>query len=848
MSTDRKPNYPLLAVLVLCIVHVGCERVPRTTERVPDQESPGRVSRFILESVGQPFEEARSSDLAVIADLDGDGADELVLSVAEETPEGSGSWRYDLRIRSHDGTEVIAAHHLPADRLPGDHAALDVDEDDTLEVVVSYVRDDSLYLMVFDCYGDSVAAIIPIFGKEDSTPREDFPWTPGAHPRAVLDCNGDDHPEILCIGGCGYWLKPRGVWAVDWHNRNVLWHFPAGAVTSTLEVVRSPSDAARIVASTYAAGNEAECNDTDDFHSYIIVLDRFGQLVRIHDLGKRYCLQTRLRQLHAAPGSAVLISITACGDLEEPAPATFRRWSGAGDSVVGWTQAELTDTDIYKADVDGNGTEELILATHLGELCIYDADSGRIERIPVGHGRLEARAVGDLDRDGRSEVAVGRGKGCVVVQPQTGEVLAFRRLHDPRGLIRHGRKRPPTLLALSSSGWTQLELRRNPRWVAAGTLLMRPEGVAVGALLLLAAAAGLAGVLSGWTKAPPLCPSPTLGQALVDRRKHVVKANRTFSAMLGLQSSRIPGRALEDLLAEAGVSELREIRRATSAVPGEWHTIDLDISAEGRTVRLRMAHAQSLRRRDLSLVEVALVRDHEHGRALHWTAVAPRVAHDLKSPISTLALATERALRALGSEGKPSARLGESLEAMLRQVDRVELLARNFLKVTELEEPSRDLLNLEELLSDSLFGLRDRAPEHVTVDERVEAPLPVVWADREQLLAALDNLYDNALAAIEDRGSLIVSAYRVSAIPGAEERTGEAVTIEVADTGSGIGQADLGRIFDPGFSRRRRGSGLGLAIVKKVVDQHNGHIEVHSEPDVGTTFTIYLPAARGSAR
>ncbi len=828
---------PTPTVLV-CALLAGCEVVPRAAPERFGQEVPEHVSRYALETVGRSFGKARSA-LAVVADLDGDATDEIILSTVEDE---DGSRHYGMEVRNHDGTEVIAALHLPADVLPGDHAALDIDHDDTLEVIVSYPARDSLYLSIFECYSDSVT-IIPIFGKEDSSPREGFLWTPGAHPRAVLDCNEDGHPEILCIGGCGYWLRPRGIWAVDWYNKRVLWHFPTGAATSALQVVRDFRDSVCIVSSTYAARNGARCNGTDDSHSYLIVLGQNGNLVRLHDLGQQDYLQTRLHQVRVGPDSTTMISVTACG-FQGRRPAMFRRWSGAADSLVGWAEAEFTDTDVLKADVNGNGTEELLLATHLGGLCIYDVDSARIDRIPVGQGRLEARAVGDLNRDGLPEVAVGRGKGCLVVQPQTGEILAFRRLHDPKAVVRHGRRRLPTLLTLSSSGWTHLALRKNPKWVAAGTILVRPEGAAAGIAAVLVVVAALVAVLFGWSKAPPLCASSTTGQALIDRNGRVVTANPMFVASLGLQSTNVLGRTLDRLFAEAGAEGVTALLGGSPTTPTTWERLDLKKPGGARAIHLRMGSAPGRWSRALRLVEVAPMGDQQQGRVLPWTAVAPRVAHDLKSPISTLALATERALEALGSHGESDARLGESLQAILRQVERVELLARNFLKIVELEESSIALVGLGELLSESLSGLRDRIPDHVSLEEKIEAPLPVVWADREQLLVALDNLYDNSVAAVRDRGSLIVSAYRVSAIPGSEERAGEAVALEVADTGGGIAATDLGRIFDPGFSRKPRGSGLGLAIVKRVIDQHDGRIEVHSEPNVGTTFTIYLPAAR----
>jgi signal transduction histidine kinase len=77
-------------------------------------------------------------------------------------------------------------------------------------------------------------------------------------------------------------------------------------------------------------------------------------------------------------------------------------------------------------------------------------------------------------------------------------------------------------------------------------------------------------------------------------------------------------------------------------------------------------------------------------------------------------------------------------------------------------------------------------------------------------------------------------------MPGRTTPSG-AVDIEIADTGEGIAQSDLPRLFDVGFTRRVGGTGLGLAIVRQVVNQHHGHIEVHSEVGIGTTVILYLP-------
>jgi DNA-binding LacI/PurR family transcriptional regulator/signal transduction histidine kinase/ActR/RegA family two-component response regulator len=167
-------------------------------------------------------------------------------------------------------------------------------------------------------------------------------------------------------------------------------------------------------------------------------------------------------------------------------------------------------------------------------------------------------------------------------------------------------------------------------------------------------------------------------------------------------------------------------------------------------------------------------------------------------------------------------------------------------------------LDLNEVVSAALSpeSLRFLAPRAAAVRVQLELgvdPLPVE-ASEPHLLRAIGNLVRNGTEAIAGTGQINVRTSRVllPAVLGAYELipAGDYATISVTDTGSGIAPADLTRIFEPFFSRKRlvdsSGSGLGLAIVHGVVKEHGGYIDVVSALGHGTTFTVYLPRSVGA--
>ena len=127
---------------------------------------------------------------------------------------------------------------------------------------------------------------------------------------------------------------------------------------------------------------------------------------------------------------------------------------------------------------------------------------------------------------------------------------------------------------------------------------------------------------------------------------------------------------------------------------------------------------------------------------------------------------------------------------------------------------------------------RVKKAENIEVENRLDEALPLVMADPDQLARVFDNIIQNAFQAMAEGGRLQIE-YRVTA-PGW-------VALSFADTGVGIPEEHLKRIFEPLFTGKAKGIGLGMAITKTFVEGHGGSIEVKSETGVGTTFTVKLP-------
>jgi two-component system sensor histidine kinase AtoS len=147
-------------------------------------------------------------------------------------------------------------------------------------------------------------------------------------------------------------------------------------------------------------------------------------------------------------------------------------------------------------------------------------------------------------------------------------------------------------------------------------------------------------------------------------------------------------------------------------------------------------------------------------------------------------------------------------------------------------------VQVNELIREMLLLIRKRADtQSISIDLRLDPSLPSIEADGEQLKQVLLNLMINACQAIPGRGTIIVSTMM---------ELSDQLAIHVIDNGVGIAPEDIEKVFDPFFSTKPAGTGLGLAVVQRIINGHNGRIEITSEQGKGTDVKLSLPKVHGA--
>lgn len=219
------------------------------------------------------------------------------------------------------------------------------------------------------------------------------------------------------------------------------------------------------------------------------------------------------------------------------------------------------------------------------------------------------------------------------------------------------------------------------------------------------------------------------------------------------------------------------------------------------------------------------------------------LAHEIKNPLSTIGLNAQlltEAIEDLPIESGEKTRLVRRMEALGRETDRLRGILEDFLEYAgelRLNIAPAHLNTIVEELADFFSPMASGAGVRLRVEP--DPADPVAPVDADHLKQALLNLMLNAVHAMETHGGdpkeLIL---RVRG--GIDEHDQRVVRVHVIDTGPGIDERTREKIFHPYFSTKSSGNGLGLPTARRIIDAHQGHIDLHSEPGRGSSFVITL--------
>ena len=256
----------------------------------------------------------------------------------------------------------------------------------------------------------------------------------------------------------------------------------------------------------------------------------------------------------------------------------------------------------------------------------------------------------------------------------------------------------------------------------------------------------------------------------------------------------------------------------------------LEQKVEKRTRELRRAQAETMRGEKLASVGL----------------LASGVAHELNNPLTGI-LTFSHLLREKMPDKSPDA---DDMDLVIRETKRCAAIIKRLLDFAREKQPEKKFTDLNQIITDTVRIVEK--PAHLRDIEIVldlDRSLPPIWIDADQIKQVIMNMVVNAQHAVEEKGNITIRTRRALDPRASAAEAKPMVAISIIDTGCGISERNLKRIFDPFFTSKDvgRGTGLGLSVSHGIVEAHGGLIEVESKVGEGSTFRVFLPLTPPSA-
>ncbi len=329
-----------------------------------------------------------------------------------------------------------------------------------------------------------------------------------------------------------------------------------------------------------------------------------------------------------------------------------------------------------------------------------------------------------------------------------------------------------------------------------------------------------------------------------DAEGRVLSFNRTAEVTYGQPAREMAGRNIVCLRSPSAQGSQRAIYE-TTLQEGGWRGESEGVRKDGSVFPLSVMTSRVLDESGRVIAILEMSRDITEAKRMEQQLLyaeklsvlgqlAPKIAHEINNPLHVISANAQLGLLLLDDKEKVRA----CLEKALHETTRIERLTRQLMDVARPTELQMRELSVQDLLENAIAFLNDVGEiKRLELCRDYADGLPAVLADQAQMEQALRNLILNASHAMEGAAKKRLSVGTGLTLDRAF------VEIRIADTGCGIAEESLERIYEPFFTTKEKGkgNGLGMPILKGIVERHRGRMEVESAVGVGTVFRLYLP-------
>jgi nitrogen-specific signal transduction histidine kinase len=729
---------------------------------------------------------------------------------------------------------------------------IDWDEDGNIDVAIPFVRNDSLFIVIVDYQCNKIFDRYLYSGEPRIDGNSTYEWKGGINNIFLKDINNDDKNELLIFANEGKARSPRGVIIFNKNTFQIIDKYEIGPRFNDDPIFADFDNDGyvELLFGTSAADNGNIANSTDDKSSYLMLIDFDEKSLKFEKFGGTFtAVFPILVDINNDGKKEIVTYLYSWGDSDFKArfyiinPGTLK-------PIGDLRSFAYDESNMCIGQFDRDVQQEFILCDKQGNLALVDQNFDILKTKKINLNMSTPYTCPDMDGDGIDELLIYHTTGTYIFDNKLNPIAKSSEYFlTRRGMqIYHRYGDTPLITLYNDANGVLVELKRNPYFIiqfyGPYFILLCIVTIFIGSLIMAISNKSKAKYYDTLFK--NYLKNFTHPTFILNHKLQIIETNFLALKLLNLDQSKLPLSLISANNIKTELCETINVLKKFESVNQE-----INIQIEEKTNESFQFIAEPIKKAGnnkqhwiVTLKSNEVANDAQ--KSQNWAAMAQRIAHDIKNPLTSILLSLQRLQMEYRDKDKKN--IDNYDQYTNRIIERIEFLrrqSRDFMKFVNLEHINLQPTDLNKLIKNIFIDAIIEIPTDILLEKKLSPVLPTIHLDQEQVQTVIENLVTNAINALPDGGKITISTSLAPDLQlcNGSEKVSDYIIMEVMDTGVGIPEKMKDKLFLPFSTNTHLGTGLGLMIVKKIINDHRGFIEVNSEQGFGTSFSVYLPVA-----